>query len=37
LLYYADKVDRGFIFLLILPFLIGALGLWADSRRRDDD
>ncbi|MEW6689978.1 MAG: hypothetical protein AB1452_12910, partial [Pseudomonadota bacterium] len=37
LLYYAEEVDRGFLFLLILPFLIGALGLWADSRRRNGD
>lgn len=37
LLYYAEEVDRGFLFLLILPFLIGALGLWADSRRHDGD
>jgi multicomponent Na+:H+ antiporter subunit D len=37
LLYYAEEMDRGFMFLLVLPFLIGALGLWADSRRRNDD
>jgi multicomponent Na+:H+ antiporter subunit D len=37
LLYYAEQMEREFLFLLILPFLIGALGIWADSRRRDDD
>jgi multicomponent Na+:H+ antiporter subunit D len=37
LLYYAEEMDRTFVFLLILPFLVGALGLWADHRRGGDD
>lgn len=29
-------LDRSFLFLLILPFVIAAVGLWAESSRRDD-
>ena len=29
-------LDRSFIFLLILPFVVAALGLWAESGRRDE-
>jgi hypothetical protein len=29
------SVDRGFLFLLILPFVVAAVGLWADRGRRD--
>lgn len=36
LLYYAEEADRGFMFLLILPFLVAAVGLWADYRGDDD-
>ena len=28
-------LDRGFLFLLILPFVVAAVGLWADRARRD--
>jgi hypothetical protein len=30
-------LDRSFLFLLILPFVVGAVGLWAEFRRHDDD
>ncbi len=30
-------LDRSFLFLLILPFVVAAVGLWAESSRRDDD
>jgi hypothetical protein len=30
-----DGLDRSFLFLLILPFVVGAVGLWAEARRRD--
>lgn len=29
-------LDRSFLFLLILPFVVGAVGLWAEYSRRDD-
>lgn len=29
------ELDRGFIFLLVLPFVVALIGLW--SARRDDD
>ena len=29
------QLDRSFLFLLILPFVVAAVGLWADSRERD--
>ncbi len=28
-------LDRSFLFLLILPFVVAAVGLWAELRRRD--
>jgi len=28
-------LDRGFVFLLILPFVVAAVGLWAEHARRD--
>jgi hypothetical protein len=28
------EVDRGFLFLLILPFVVAAVGLWAERQRR---
>ncbi len=31
------ELDRSFLFLLILPFVVAAVGLWAEFRRRDDD
>jgi len=30
-------LDRSFVFLLILPFVIAAVGLWAEFARRDDE
>jgi hypothetical protein len=30
-------VDRGFAFLLLLPFVVALVGLWASYARRDDD
>jgi Na+/H+ antiporter NhaD/arsenite permease-like protein len=30
-------LDRSFLFLLILPFVVGAVGLWADMRQRRED
>lgn len=29
-------LDRSFLFLLILPFVVAAVGLWAEFARRDD-
>lgn len=29
-------LDRAFVFLLILPFVVGAVGLWAEYSRRND-
>lgn len=34
-----SALDRGFLFLLILPFVVAVVGLWAayfDDRRDDD-
>jgi hypothetical protein len=31
------SVDRGFAFLLILPFVVALVGLWASYVRGDDD
>lgn len=28
------ELDRAFVFLLVLPFVVGAVGLWAELRRR---
>ncbi len=33
--WFAD-LDRAFLFLLILPFVVGAVGLWAEYTRRND-
>jgi hypothetical protein len=30
------SLDRSFLFLLILPFVVAAVGLWAEYSRRDD-
>jgi hypothetical protein len=30
------SLDRSFLFLLILPFVVAAVGLWAELKRRDD-
>ena len=30
-------LDRSFLFLLILPFVVAAVGLWAEFARRDDE
>ena len=32
-----SDLDRGFLFLLILPFVVAAVGLWAELRRTDKD
>lgn len=32
-----DSLDRSFLFLLILPFVVGAVGVWAELRRRHSD
>jgi len=29
-----EGLDRSFLFLLILPFVVGAIGLWAEFRDR---
>jgi len=31
-----SALDRSFLFLLILPFVVAAVGLWAEFSRRDD-
>jgi predicted cation transporter len=33
---WLDSLDRGFLFLLILPFVVGAVGLWAEYGRRQE-
>lgn len=36
---WVATLDRGFLFLLILPFVVAVIGLWAaylDDRRDDD-
>jgi len=30
-------LDRGFIFLLLLPFVVALVGLWASFREKDDE
>ncbi|HSD44453.1 MAG TPA: hypothetical protein VLD36_21645 [Burkholderiales bacterium] len=30
------QLDRGFIFLLLLPFVVAVIGLWASYREKDD-
>jgi hypothetical protein len=32
---WLSGLDRSFLFLLILPFVVGAVGLWAEHRQRD--
>ncbi len=29
------ELDRGFAFLLLLPFVVAVIGLWAEYRDRD--
>lgn len=31
------QLDRGFVFLLVLPFVVAVIGLWAAYREKDDD
>ncbi|MFO1364266.1 MAG: hypothetical protein U1F45_17725 [Burkholderiales bacterium] len=31
------QLDRGFVFLLVLPFVVAVVGLWAAYRDEDDD
>lgn len=31
------ELDRGFVFLLVLPLVVAAVGLWAYFRDRDHD
>jgi hypothetical protein len=31
------ELDRGFVFLLVLPLVVAAVGLWAWYRDRDHD
>ena len=33
---WISSLDRSFVFLLVLPFVIGAIGLWAEFRDRRD-
>lgn len=30
------QVDRGFFFLLLLPFVVAVIGVWASYREKDD-
>lgn len=30
------QLDRGFAFLLLLPFVVAVVGLWASWREKDD-
>jgi hypothetical protein len=30
------QVDRGFVFLLLLPFVVAVVGVWASYREKDD-
>jgi hypothetical protein len=32
-----DSLDRGFLFLLILPFVVAAVGLWAERNQRTSE
>jgi Putative Na+/H+ antiporter len=32
-----EELDRSFIFLMVLPFVVAAVGLWAEARRGNDD
>jgi hypothetical protein len=31
------QLDREFVFLLVLPFVVAVIGLWAAHREKDDD
>jgi hypothetical protein len=31
------SLDRSFVFLLVLPFVVAVIGLWASWRQRDDE
>jgi hypothetical protein len=30
------ELDRGFVFLLVLPLVVAVIGLWASYREKDD-
>jgi hypothetical protein len=30
------QLDRGFVFLLLLPFVVAVIGVWASYREKDD-
>jgi hypothetical protein len=30
------QLDRGFVFLLVLPFVVAVIGVWASYREKDD-
>ena len=32
-----SELDRGFVFLLVLPFVVALVGLWSAYRDRDGD
>ena len=34
---WLEQLDRTFLFLLVLPFVVGVVGLWAEYRDRDRD
>lgn len=34
---WLDSLDKGFVFLLLLPFVVAAVGLWAEYGRRQGD
>ncbi len=35
-LWFAE-LDRGFVFLLLLPFVVAAFGLWSHFREKDEE
>jgi hypothetical protein len=34
---WLDSLDKGFVFLLLLPFVVAAVGLWAEYGRKEDE
>jgi hypothetical protein len=34
---WLSQIDREFAFLLLLPFVVAVIGLWASYREKDDD
>ena len=30
------QLDRGFVFLLVVPFVVAVIGVWASYREKDD-